>query len=159
MDRPQSRRKIAPFIEQYALDPNEFARQPDEFESFNEFFFRSLKPEARPVDPDPMTVVFPADGRHLCIPDLSRSDGLLVKGEIFNLETLLADSTLAREYASGPLLVSRLCPMDYHRYHFPVARLCRTCAIDQRSANFGQPDRALSEHPHLGDEPPCIDDP
>ena len=121
MDRPGSRRKIAPFIEQYALDAGEFARRPDEFESFNEFFFRSLKPGARPVDPDPSSVVFPADGRHLCIPDLSRSDGLLVKGEMFDLETLLADSTLARQYASGSLLLSRLCPVDYHRYHFPVA--------------------------------------
>ncbi len=121
MDRPGSRRKIAPFIEQYALATGEFARRPDEFESFNEFFFRSLKPGARPVDPDPSSVVFPADGRHLCIPDLSRGDGLLVKGEMFDLETLLADSTLARQYASGSLLLSRLCPVDYHRYHFPVA--------------------------------------
>ena len=121
MDRPGSRRKIKPFIEEFDLDANEFIRNPEEFESFNAFFSRSLKPEARPADPEPSSVVFPADGRHLCVPDLSRCDGLLVKGEMFDLKTLLGDADLAREYASGSLLVSRLCPVDYHRFHFPVA--------------------------------------
>lgn len=121
MDHPASRQKIAPFIDQYELDTEEFARRPDDFASFNEFFYRTLKPEARPVDPDPSTVVFPADGRHLCIPDLSRNDGLLVKGERLDLETLLGDAALAHEYARGALVLSRLCPVDYHRYHFPAA--------------------------------------
>lgn len=127
MDRPESRRKIGPFIEEYGLDPTEFVREPGEFESFNAFFSRKLRPEARPVDPDPLAVVFPADGRHLCVPDLSRCDGLFVKGEMFDLETLLRDADLAREYASGCLVLSRLCPVDYHRFHFPAAgRIGRT---------------------------------
>ena len=121
MDRPASRQKIAPFIEQYGLDADDFARRPDEFANFNEFFYRRLKPEARPVDPDPSSVVFPADGRHLCIPDLSRNDGLFVKGEMFDLATLLGDDALTKQFAGGSLLLSRLCPVDYHRYHFPGA--------------------------------------
>jgi phosphatidylserine decarboxylase len=121
MDRPSSRQKIAPFIEEYDLDANEFARDPDEFKTFNEFFFRALKPQARPIDPDPQAVVFPADGRHLCVPDLSDCDGLFVKGEMFDLPTLLQDSVLAKRFAGGSLLLSRLCPVDYHRFHFPVA--------------------------------------
>lgn len=121
MGRPGSREKIAPFIRQYELDVDEFARQPDEFANFNEFFYRQLKPEARPIDSDPSTVVFPADGRHLCVPDLSRCDGLFVKGEMFDLATLLGDDALTKQFASGSLLLSRLCPVDYHRYHFPVA--------------------------------------
>ncbi|MEZ6073759.1 MAG: archaetidylserine decarboxylase [Pirellulales bacterium] len=121
MDRPGSREKIAPFIEQYELDVREFQRQPDEFANFNEFFYRKLRPESRPVDADPLAVVFPADGRHLCVPDLSRCDGLLVKGAMFSLDTLLADATLAREFADGSMLVSRLCPVDYHRFHFPLS--------------------------------------
>lgn len=123
MNRPASRRKIKPFIEEYGLDSREFTCKPEDFESFNAFFSRSLKPEARPVDSDPATVVFPADGRHLCVPDLSRCDGLLVKGEMFDLQSLLGDADLALEYANGSLLLSRLCPVDYHRFHFPVAGL------------------------------------
>ena len=121
MDQPSSRRKIQPFIERYGLDTREFQLSPEEFKSFNEFFFRQLKPAARPVNPDPSVLVFPADGRHLCIPDLSQSTGLFVKGETFSLPELLRDSALAKRYASGSLLLSRLCPVDYHRFHFPVA--------------------------------------
>ncbi len=49
-------------------------------------------------------MVFPADGRHLCVPDLSRCEGLFVKGEMFNLGTLLDDKYLADQYAQGSLL-------------------------------------------------------
>lgn len=121
MDQPKTRQKIRPFIQQYELDANEFLRDVDEFASFNEFFFRELKPESRPIDADPATAVFPADGRHLCVPDISKSDGLFVKGEMFSLHTLLKNGALADRYAKGSLLLSRLCPVDYHRFHFPVA--------------------------------------
>ena len=121
MDQHGSRQKIAPFIEQYGLDASEFERRPEEFASFNEFFYRKLKPESRPIDSDPRSIVFPADGRHLCIPDLSQCEGLFVKGEMFDLQTLLRDSELAQRYASGSLVLSRLCPVDYHRFHFPVS--------------------------------------
>ncbi len=60
MDQPSTRKKIAPFIEQYGLDPSEFLRDVKDFASFNEFFFRKLKPEARPIDTDASSVVFPA---------------------------------------------------------------------------------------------------
>ncbi|QDS87558.1 Phosphatidylserine decarboxylase proenzyme [Rosistilla ulvae] len=123
MDRPGTRRKIAPFIEEYELDADEFMRRPEEFEHFNAFFYRQLKRSARPIDPDPSKVVFPADGRHLCVPDLANCDGLFVKGEMFDLPTLLGDAELASRYASGSLLLSRLCPVDYHRFHFPAAGL------------------------------------
>ena len=120
MDQPKSRKKIEPFIEQYELDPTEFIRSPDEFEHFNAFFCRKLRPDARPVDADSSVVTFPADGRHLCVPDISRSKGLFVKGEMFNLESLLLNSDLAQRYKHGSLVLSRLCPVDYHRYHFPI---------------------------------------
>ena len=121
MDQPTTREKIAPFIEQYGLNPSEFLSDVKDFASFNEFFFRKLKPDARPINADPFSVVFPADGRHLCVPDLSQCDGLFVKGEMFSLSELLQDQKLANQYAKGSLLLSRLCPVDYHRFHFPAA--------------------------------------
>lgn len=121
MDRPKSREKIRPFLSDYELDPSEFARDPSEFANFNEFFARELKPEARPIDQAPDSAVFPADGRHLCVPDLSISDGLFVKGQMFDLATLLQDDAKTERYANGSLLLSRLCPVDYHRFHFPLS--------------------------------------
>jgi phosphatidylserine decarboxylase len=121
MDQPASRQKIGPFIQQYELDASEFLRDVEDFASFNEFFYRELKPESRPIDANPSSVVFPADGRHLCVPDISKSAGLFVKGAMFSLEKLLGDPELAHQYANGSLLLSRLCPVDYHRFHFPAA--------------------------------------
>jgi phosphatidylserine decarboxylase len=121
MDRPKSRELIEPFIRDYELDATEFALRPDQFRSFNEFFARALVPEARPIDADEDSAVFPADGRHLCVPDLSSCEGLFVKGQMFDLASLLEDGELTDRFAGGSLLLSRLCPVDYHRFHFPLA--------------------------------------
>lgn len=121
MNRPVSRRKVLPFIRTYGLDVNEFAESPESFRTFNEFFYRRLKPTARPIDPDPKVVVFPADGRHLGFADASRIDGVFVKGQRFDLARLLGNPELAESYARGTVVLSRLCPVDYHRFHFPLA--------------------------------------
>ena len=121
MDRRSTKKKISNFIDDYELDVDEFETRPDEFASFNEFFSRKLKPSARPIDGRDDRVVFPADGRHLCVPDLAQSTGLFVKGEMFDLANLLQDDDLTRAYRDGSLLLSRLCPVDYHRFHFPAS--------------------------------------
>ncbi len=113
--------RIKPFIEQYGLDENEFAKPVDEYNSFNEFFHRKLKPGARPVDPAPDSVVFPADGRHLAFADITGETNFFIKGQSFDLERFLGDAGLAKRYDGGPMLLSRLCPVDYHRFHFPCA--------------------------------------
>lgn len=121
MNQRRSRNKIRPFVNEFDLDPDEFVANQEDFQTFNEFFSRELKPSARPIDPDPDKAVFPADGRHLCIPNLSECSGLFVKGEMFDVDSLVDDKTLADRYRSGSLLLSRLCPVDYHRFHFPLA--------------------------------------
>lgn len=121
MNRPCSREKITPFLAQYGLDPNEFADSADSYQSFNEFFYRKLKPSARPIDADPNSLVFPADGRHLAFANAAEISSVFVKGQSFDLAGLLGSEELAARYANGALLLSRLCPVDYHRFHFPVA--------------------------------------
>jgi len=120
MSTPESAAKIAPFIKRYGLDPADFAAAPDSFRSFNEFFYRKLRPAARPIDPDETSAVFPADGRHLGFERASAISGVFVKGQQFDLPQLLGDAVLAARYADGPLVLSRLCPVDYHRFHFPA---------------------------------------
>ena len=118
MDRPSSAAKIRPFIAQYGLNEADFAEPVERYTCFNDFFSRKLKPEARPIDAQPETLIFPADGRHLLVRD---GGDFLVKGQRFNLTALLGDGALAREFAGGDILISRLCPTDYHRYHYPCA--------------------------------------
>jgi len=42
-----------------------------------------------------------------------------VKGKRFSLKSLLQDDELAERYAEGAMAMARLCPVDYHRFHFP----------------------------------------
>lgn len=121
MSTPESAARVLPFIARYGLDPEEFAEQPESYGSFNEFFYRKLKPSARLVDKDESSVVFPADGRHLGFARASQIAGVFVKGQKFDLSALLAEGKLAAKYADGSLVLSRLCPVDYHRFHFPAA--------------------------------------
>lgn len=121
-----SRRKIVPFIEAFQLDVSEFLRPPDYFESFDAFFYRQLKPEARPVDADPASVVFPADGRHLGFADSARIGQVFVKGQRFALAALLGEAALAEKFHGGALVLSRLCPTDYHRFHFCIEGVAGT---------------------------------
>ena len=121
MSTPSSASRIRPFIDTYGLETAGFLDPPDSFASFNEFFYRKLKPDSRPVDSAPDSIVFPADGRHLGFQSASEIHGVFIKGQRFNLPELLGDPKLAARYADGPLVLSRLCPVDYHRFHFPAS--------------------------------------
>jgi phosphatidylserine decarboxylase len=70
---------------------------------------------------DANAAVFPADGRHLGFQNIEAAEGFFVKGAKFTLEKLCASGELAKRYAKGSMVLSRLCPVDYHRYHFPVS--------------------------------------
>jgi len=119
MSQPDSKSRIEPFISDYDLNPSEFAVNPDSYQTFNEFFYRKLNSEARPIAASP--IVFPADGRHLGFENIDEIDGFFVKGQEFDIDQLLDDPELSERYHGGTLVLSRLCPVDYHRFHFPVS--------------------------------------
>jgi len=121
MNKRESALRILPFIAEYDIDSDEFAKSAFDYRTFNEFFYRALKPEARPIAAGERVAVFPADGRHLAISDVDAAAGIYVKGATLKLAELLGDAALAASFAGGAMLVSRLCPVDYHRFHFPVA--------------------------------------
>ncbi|MFK7910488.1 MAG: archaetidylserine decarboxylase [Akkermansiaceae bacterium] len=119
MDKPESRNKVAPFIQDYDMDVDEFADDPSSYATFNEFFYRKLKEEARPISKS--LAVFPADGRHLGFQNVADANGVFVKGQRFDIDSLIDDPETSSRYRNGSLVLSRLCPVDYHRYHFPVS--------------------------------------
>lgn len=127
MTKRESALEILPFITNYGLDVDEFLKSPFDYKTFNEFFYRALKPTARPIAHGDNVAVFPADGRHLAFQNVDTADGFYVKGMKFNLSELLGEAALpeeervlAKKFAGGAMLISRLCPVDYHRFHFPV---------------------------------------
>lgn len=116
---PSSSRKIQPFIQTFDVDVSEFLEPVHQFRSFNDFFIRKLKPDARPIDSDPLVAVMPADGRYYFYDNISKKESFLVKSHAFKLEELLYNSALAKDYEEGSMVLARLCPSDYHRFHFP----------------------------------------
>jgi phosphatidylserine decarboxylase len=128
MNKRVSANKVLPFIIAYNIDVTTFVKSPYDFKTFNEFFYRRLKPDVRPIDQDPDVAVFPADGRHLVFPNVDAADGFYAKGFKFSLTELLGEDYLPEEkrvrsklFAGGAMVISRLCPVDYHRFHFPCA--------------------------------------
>ena len=120
MDRLTSRNKIEPFIEQYRIAMDDYRQGPEGYRTFNEFFYRELEPGARPIAENEDVVAFPADGRHLAIPDLSKVERIYAKGQSFDLPGFLGSAERAERFTGGSMVISRLCPVDYHRFHSPV---------------------------------------
>jgi phosphatidylserine decarboxylase len=123
-DRPLSRGRIPRVIDQLAIDTTEFAEPPESFASFNDFFIRRLKPDARPFAADPQIICSPADCRLLAFAAVNETTNFPVKGLAFNVSGLLGidpEAELAQEFAGATVVVCRLSPADYHRYHFPAA--------------------------------------
>jgi phosphatidylserine decarboxylase len=114
-----SRAKIKPFVRAFNVDTSEFLDPVDRFASFNEFFIRRLKPSCRPMVEGDTVAVLPADARYLVYPRVDHADGFWVKGKKFSLSSLLQKDELAERYAGGAMVMARLCPVDYHRFHFP----------------------------------------
>lgn len=107
-----------PFIKRFGIDTSEFLESPTNYSTFNEFFIRRLKPEARPINAKP--AIIPADGRYLFYQDVSSNQAFQVKSRPFCLKTIFQDETLASRYEGGSVVIARLCPTDCHRFYFPI---------------------------------------
>ena len=121
-DNPNSVREIAPFIKFHRLDLSEVLEPIENFKTFNEFFYRKLKPGSRPCDnpEDKRVAVSTADCRMMAFPTVDDATRIWIKGVEFSLAKLLDDEEEAKTFEGGALAIFRLAPQDYHRYHSPV---------------------------------------
>ncbi|KAG2141147.1 phosphatidylserine decarboxylase-domain-containing protein [Suillus bovinus] len=123
-DSPESARDIPGFIEFHGLQVNEILEPISSFKTFNDFFYRKLKPSARPTESpdDPRRLVSAADCRLMVFETVSEATKLWIKGREFSIARLLGDAYRdeAERYVGGPLAIFRLAPQDYHRFHVPV---------------------------------------
>ncbi|KAK4217164.1 phosphatidylserine decarboxylase-domain-containing protein [Rhypophila decipiens] len=124
-DDPASKDEIPKFIEFHKLDMSEVLLPLSEFKNFNEFFYRALKPGARPCSaPDnPRIIVSPADCRSVVFNRIDIATKVWIKGREFSVKRLLGDAypeDVHRYENGGGLGIFRLAPQDYHRFHIPV---------------------------------------
>lgn len=96
----------------------------ERFRNFNEFFYRKLKPDARPCSApsNPKVIVSPADCRSVVFDSMDDATKIWVKGREFSVARLLgaAYPQDVKRYTYGSLGIFRLAPQDYHRFHIPV---------------------------------------
>jgi phosphatidylserine decarboxylase len=120
---------IRGFARLYEVDMSEAERPSlDDYATFNDFFTRALRPGARPLDPDPATLLSPADG--VISQAGTLHDGLLLqaKGNSYRLESLIGEP--AESFHGGSFVTIYLAPRDYHRVHLPAGgTLVETAAI------------------------------
>lgn len=117
-DTKSSTKKIPPFIEDFNIDMDIYSKPVSEFTTFNDFFARTVLPNARPIDYSNNILVSPVDGRVFAYENIDMENLVQVKGITYSLCELLGDQKIASEYQGGSCLIFRLCPTDYHRYHF-----------------------------------------
>ncbi|KAI1321736.1 hypothetical protein EDD11_000012 [Mortierella claussenii] len=122
-DAPESVAQIPHFIKTYNLKLSELL-EPDvtKYGCFNEFFYRKLRADARPIDQkeNPNVITAAADCRLSCFDSISSATELWIKGKAFTVQNLLQDEALASQYQDGGIALFRLAPQDYHRFHSPV---------------------------------------
>jgi phosphatidylserine decarboxylase len=118
-------------VRKFGVDLSEAAEpDPRAYPTFNAFFTRALKPDARPPDADPRSLLMPADG-HISqcgpIEPLGNGDGRIfqAKGQSFTAAELLGDVDAAIPFADGLFATVYLSPRDYHRVHMPWAGTLR----------------------------------
>jgi len=105
----------------------------DDYPHFNAFFTRALKPGARTADPDPASLLMPADGRISQVGRITAGRIFQAKGQSFTAAELLGDEAAAAAYSDGWFANVYLSPRDYHRVHMPWAgRLTHTLHVPGR---------------------------
>lgn len=125
-DMPASHRKVRPFIEKFnvQIDDYEGGTRPaldkrDSYRTFNEFFIRRFKEGKRPFVEDKNKMGAFAEARYVGYDSINDESTYPVKGKFLKAKDLIGDEDTAKIFEGGPLMIARLCPVDYHRYHYP----------------------------------------
>ncbi len=115
MDSRFSARFIPKFIRKNGIDMTSFEKR--EFYSFNDFFTRRIKTDARPL-PDAENALFSPCDAYLSVLPLGEGLRFTVKHTEYSLSEFLRDKELSERFLGGTVLLLRLAVQHYHRYHF-----------------------------------------
>ena len=121
-----SRRKVAPFVNKFSIDLDIYKsgsipaeNKQHSYKNFNEFFIREFEANQRTFVADKSKMPAFCEARYFGHAAIDDEVEIPVKGQLLKSKDLLGGSDWSLSFADGPLLVARLCPVDYHRYHYP----------------------------------------
>jgi len=126
--------QIRTFIKHYGVDIKEaLIEDYREYKTFNDFFTRALKANARPIDNHARSIISPADGILSQFGAITNSTLIQAKGKTFNIQALLGYDNknqkqhnshdiakLISPFSTGYFATVYLAPKNYHRIHMPV---------------------------------------
>lgn len=112
---------IRTFTQIYNVDMTEAAVQDiNEFNSFNHFFTRALKPHVRPMPTVPVDWISPCDGKLSARGLINNNRLIQAKSIDYPLHHLLGCSPeKCSGFMHGSFATIYLSPRDYHRIHMP----------------------------------------
>lgn len=117
-DSKYSKRNIYSFIKNFNINMEDYKETAENFKCFNDFFSRTLKDNARPINMNEKILISPGDGRLQIYENINLNKIIQVKGFTYSLYDLIANASIAKKFYKGTCLILRLCPTDYHRFHF-----------------------------------------
>ena len=123
-DLSLSAKKIPSFVTDLDIDMSIYKKNLDEFTSFNDFFTRELKSQYLNFNSENKYLTSPCQSRVLAYTNINNSSILNIKGFNYSLNDLLQDEETSSNYECGTCMIFRLCPTDYHRFHFIDSGIC-----------------------------------
>lgn len=91
------------------------------YPSFNAFFTRALRSDARPIIAENNLLACPVDGAVSQLGSINNGRIFQAKGRDYSLLELLGnDTTRAQLFEDGSFATLYLSPRDYHRIHLPI---------------------------------------
>ncbi|KAK1299918.1 hypothetical protein QJS10_CPB13g00826 [Acorus calamus] len=125
MNSVESVKDIPKFLEFFKdqVKMSEVKYPVEHFKTFNEFFIRELKPGARPIahERNDDIAICAADSRLMAFKSVDDSMRFWIKGRKFSIKGLLGTDVCSDAFSRGSLVIFRLAPQDYHRFHVPVS--------------------------------------
>lgn len=119
-----SKNKIKNFINDFNINIEESIISSGNFKNFNDFFTRKLHSTARPIKMNSNILASPGDGRITAYENINLEKIIKVKNFNYSLNNLIPDKIIAKKYNAGSMIILRLCPTDYHRFHFIDSGIC-----------------------------------
>lgn len=123
-----SKNKVPPFVDKFNIDLSIYKagsvsaeKKENSYKSFNEFFIRDFEANQRVFVSDENKMPAFCEARYFGHEEINSDVKIPVKGKLLNAKDLLGGSKWSQTFAGGPLLIARLCPVDYHRYHYPLS--------------------------------------
>lgn len=121
-----SQYKVPSFVKKFNIQMDEYQpgslphpAKEHSYKNFNEFFIRKFILGKRVFNNEPHIMPAFSEARYVGFSSIDSSVTFPVKGKYLNSKDLLRNEKLAQKFHGGPLLIARLCPVDYHRFHFP----------------------------------------